>query len=261
MRALLILLAMLGGAQAQTFQRLVLDDSTIGPPKTGHAHLLYRPSVPGRHPAMIILSGCAGSGVHEEVWAERIMGWGYVALIVESMRPRGLTTVCDIGRNSPVPIPLRADDAFDAAAWMRTQDFIDPTRIGVIGFSHGGGGVLATNSLFSVRNHGGQPFRAAVAMYPSCNPNAQPKLATDTLILMGSEDEWTPADNCLALIEHTERNGHVLDFKVYQGAFHVFDIAGRRRTIPSGHVLGATDESVADSAERTKAFLQAHLAQ
>ncbi len=42
-----------------------------------------------------------------------------------------------------------------------------------------------------VRQPAEPPFTAAVAFYPGCDPPGSP-LETDTLILIGDSDDWTP---------------------------------------------------------------------
>ena len=99
----------------------------------------------------------------------------------------------DVGGN-PVP-RLRAQDAFNAAIYLRTRPDILPDRIGVIGFSHGGWAVLKAVLAGAVRQPAEPAFAAAVALYPGCDP-PQGALETDTLILIGEADDWTPVARC-----------------------------------------------------------------
>src|SRR5437870_5647739 len=68
--------------------------------------------------------------------ARELTGWGYITLLVDSFRPRGFATVCNHGMD--VPPVAQAQDAFDAAAYLRGLPNVRADRIGVIGFSHGG---------------------------------------------------------------------------------------------------------------------------
>jgi dienelactone hydrolase len=232
----------------------------VGPPHSGKTHLLMLPVQPGRHAAVVVLHPCNGVHVHDEDWAARIAGWGWAAIVPDSFSPRGITSVCDAGR-SPITFATRAADAFAAADYLRRRPDIDPDRIGVIGFSHGGSTVLATIGVFAAQRNAVTPFRAAVALYPGCRADAKIKLATDTLLLLGSLDEWTPAERCVAFAAHADRNGHVLETKIYEGAYHLFDVGGTMRHSKAGHILFGTPESVADSPVATRAFLAARLDQ
>ena len=87
---------------------------------------------------MIVLHGCGGLGSGQRLWAERLNGWGYAALVLDSLGPRGVRSVC-APANQPLVTPTdRASDAISAALWLRGQPTIDPGRIGVLGVSHGG---------------------------------------------------------------------------------------------------------------------------
>ncbi|MEJ0071460.1 MAG: dienelactone hydrolase family protein [Pseudomonadota bacterium] len=122
----------------------------------------------GPFPAVVVLHGCGGIGVHDRAWAKRLTGWGYAALTIDSFGLRGFRQgICTTGQ--AVPPTLRARDAFAAAAWLRTQPEIDGDHIGVIGFSHGGWTVLKAVSAPIVQAAGAMPFRAAVAYYPVCD--------------------------------------------------------------------------------------------
>jgi len=56
---------------------------------------LARPSGDGPFPAVVVLHGCAGfsSGGSLQL-ADQLKDWGYVALMVDSLTPRGLATAC-----------------------------------------------------------------------------------------------------------------------------------------------------------------------
>jgi dienelactone hydrolase len=51
---------------------------------------LYRPDGNGFSPAVIVLHGCGGVDYHHRKWAEQLVEWGYVALIVDYFSPRGV---------------------------------------------------------------------------------------------------------------------------------------------------------------------------
>jgi dienelactone hydrolase len=51
---------------------------------------LTKPQGDGPFPAVVLMHGCTGIGKHQEDWAARFASWGYVALQVDSLGPRGL---------------------------------------------------------------------------------------------------------------------------------------------------------------------------
>src|SRR5215813_15255053 len=51
----------------------------------------------GPYPAVIVLHGCGGFSSHSAQLADRIGSWGYVALTVDSLGPRGIASSCGSG--------------------------------------------------------------------------------------------------------------------------------------------------------------------
>jgi dienelactone hydrolase len=58
-------------------------------------------------------------------------------------------------------------------------------------------------------------------------------LETDTLILIGDDDDWTPAARCARWRDVVQTNGHVLRMTIYPGARHGFDSPVRRMSMPA----------------------------
>ena len=87
MAALLVLSLLPAPAAGVTF------DSLTTPPVelTG---LVYQPPVSGPFPAVVLRHGCSGIIRTELEWAAELRKMGYVALIVESFRPRGHKEIC-----------------------------------------------------------------------------------------------------------------------------------------------------------------------
>jgi dienelactone hydrolase len=55
---------------------------------------LTLPDGTGPFPAVILLHGCGGEGSAQQYWIDRLTGWGYAVLRLDSFTARGLTTVC-----------------------------------------------------------------------------------------------------------------------------------------------------------------------
>ena len=166
--------------------------------------------------------------------------WGYAALIINSFNPRGLQQVCDGSR--ALPGPERAQDAFEAAAYLRSRSDI-VSRIAVLGYSHGGWTALNASTEKSIEQTNAPPFRAIVAYYPFC-PEVAPPLATDVQIFIGDADDWASAARCSALVEkYGQDTPHRPSLMVYAGAKHSFDANQPDRVIfwpsvglrPQGH--------------------------
>ena len=76
-------------------------------------------------------------------WTERLIGWGYATLILDSFGARHVTSVCAPAYQPLVTNLDRAGDVMNAAAWLQGVPGIDGKRVGVVGFSHGGGTAVA----------------------------------------------------------------------------------------------------------------------
>jgi dienelactone hydrolase len=241
-----------GSAQAQVF-----DPAKVGPPLSNEPAELYLPSggvKPGG--AVVVLHGCDGVGPHERWWARRLAEWGFAALVIDSFGPRGFVEVCN--RGHLVPPEAQARDAFDGAAYLRAAPTVRAQSVGVVGFSHGGWAVLKAVLAGVVRRPNEPPFTAAVAYYPGCDPPTA-ILETDTLILIGDADEWTPVARCARWRDAVQTNGHTLRLKTYPGALHAFDAL----TAPhyfAGHYIGQDPSAMADSLIETRSFFSERLA-
>ncbi|MDR3539342.1 MAG: dienelactone hydrolase family protein, partial [Acetobacteraceae bacterium] len=184
---------------------------------------LYRATVPGRGPAVVLLHTCAGITPFEEDWAAWFAAHGYHALVVDSFKPRFVVSVC-LHPGAPTPND-RAFDALGALAWLRTQPEVDPARIGAIGWSHGGGTALAADVPLMVANAGvaGGGFRAVAALYPTCRMVRPTALAAPLLLLTGGKDEWTPPSTCDALVAGLAPGSPAVTRTTYPEATHAFD--------------------------------------
>ncbi len=180
---------------------------------------LFRPDGAGPFPAVVLLHGCAGLLPKHEDWAETLADWGYVALVIDSFSTRRVDRICEADNAVWARFrALRQADAHAALRYLGQQPFVDPSRIGVIGWSNGGTIVLDLVAKDSA-------FRAAVAFYPSCwqfqqesGLNTLLSLAP-TLVLMGRADDWTRPRYCQALFAGRE----AASLRLYDGAYHDFD--------------------------------------
>ena len=236
---------------------LTFDANSVGGPNSGATLEVWRPAGSGPFPAVVVLHSCTGVSDHTRSWAARLNGWGYVAVIVDSFRPRRQNTVCNFGG---VSYRIRGQDAFNAASYLRTLPYVMPDRIGVIGFSHGGSGAIWASLPIEVpTDRGGRAFQAAVAYYPECNPNP-PRVdsATDLLILIGKNDDWASPEKCVKHVAARAGLPHAPAIKLYPGAVHSFDIGGAPR-LYQDHMVGGNPEAAADSFAMTKDFFDARL--
>ena len=216
---------------------------------------MLKPDGPGPFPAVVIMHDCSGLGPRSSGapmrWARELVENGYVIVMPDSFTARGhaggVCTDPSPSRNDVAPFSPRTD-AYAALAYLRTLPYVDGSRIGLMGGSHGGSTTLASivaperekEPLAHEKRTG---FSAAVALYPGCaarlggwravrqTGESGPvtsyvgvyKPVAPLLILIGENDDWTPAEPCRKLTEIARQAGYPVSIKVYPGAHHSFD--------------------------------------
>ncbi|MDQ2804307.1 MAG: dienelactone hydrolase family protein [Pseudomonadota bacterium] len=134
-----------------------------------------------------------------------------------------------------------------------------------MGWSNGGSTVLATAHERPDLPAG--LFRRFVAFYPGCATASRAtgyRLTAPLLILVGANDDWTPAEPCRRLAARLPKQ---ISLVVYPDAWHDSDAPGRPvrervglATTPSGtgraHT-GTNEPARADALRRVPTFLDA----
>lgn len=213
---------------------------------------LARPTGAGPFPAVVMLHGCSERGEWNKLWLARLVEWGYVVLDVDSHQTRGIarSDVCGRG-HSPDPI-TRMHDAFGAKEYLASRDYVDPSRIAVLGMSQGGITLLQAIRSQNVEELGQTPFRTAVALYPTCPATLDTQ--TPVLILIGSADNWTPPDRCRSLAAREDSAGTVT-YVEYPGAHHGFDIPYVDVIWFNRYIVRHDARAERDAIERVREFL------
>jgi dienelactone hydrolase len=220
--------------------------------------LFLAPEGAGPFPAVLMLHGCGGLGARDRMWAERLRGWGYVTLRVNSLAPRGLRNVCG---GSSLRAEERVPDVLAALVALQGRAPVDPNRIALMGWSHGASATLAT--LAGAPDTATAQLRAAIAYYPGCRQTASWKARTPVLMLLGGADNWAAPGPCQGLADRQRKAGYDVEQVTYPGAFHGFDNAllgpGARRVPEAMGGRGATMQydpaAAADSLKRVQDLL------
>jgi dienelactone hydrolase len=203
---------------------------------------------------------------------------GLSLLLIDSFSARGKPRgICNepFANRSIRPADRRLD-VQGALRWLNGQAWVDKKRLFLLGWSHGGSTVLSTLDRHALRPGRAEPiadpitdplaqppaqalaetkswsselpnFKAAVAFYPGCGPASQNPdylLETPLLLMMGEDDDWTPARSCLRFHQNQVSllGGRGLEverfqLKIYPGAHHGFDSSlpvRHRPTVPHG---------------------------
>ena len=193
---------------------------------------LYRPEGPGPFPAMVLLHGCGGVEPLHARWAKWLTERGHVALVVDSWAPRGMVENCS--RDTPdVERTERFDDAFGALRYLQSRPFVDPRRIGAMGWSNGGVFAMAVingPSLERARRRGVTlppiGFRLGIGIHPGgCFSLVEDLVIAPLRVLIGEADDWTPARLCAEMVNAMRAKGADATITIYPGAYHYFDNA------------------------------------
>ncbi len=287
-RAIIALVLLFNAGVCAWAQQEVHFDSTDAGAETAPTHLrgyLYKPDTTGRSSAVVLLHGCGGlynrrSGaiaVKMRFWAQYLSEQGYVALLVDSFGPRGLTEICT-RRGALDARKVRSHDAYGALIYLQRQPFVHPERVALIGWSNGARATLS--AMAHDGEHRPEPlprggFRAAIAFYPQCGVRYSRgpiyKPYAPLLILIGELDDWTPARSCIDLSLAGKEAGTPIEIVVYPGAHHSFDSPDsavryrpevRNRNRPGGccgATIGTNPEARDDARRRVLTFLATHL--
>ena len=224
---------------------------------------LAKPEGDGPFPAVVLMHGCSGTErntSHRTVWrglgahAALLNENGYVTLIVDSFGPRRITDGCQTGGKY---YSLQVSDAYAAFDHLASLPFVDADRIGFLGLSLGGGTAIRVAARGYGRVTPG--YSAAVAYYPYCDHIYRFDLPL--LILIGAEDDWTPARLCRDL---APRAPDRVELVVYPDAHHSFDLPMLGPYYVKGmsgrlHTVQGNPEARRDSQRRMLRFFETHL--
>lgn len=232
---------------------------------------LRRPRGDGPFPALVLLHGCGGGRLQSR--AEWLTSAGYVTLVVDSFSQRGIDNVCFDsaayfgGRQAYAKLSVqeRALDAYGGLRYLANLPYVDRQRIGLVGWSHGGGAALQTvwfnNEGFYWRRDDPLKFRAVVSYYPNCAK----LLANDddfyapTMVLVGDLDDWSTPNACEDLGRAYLGGDQPVDVRIMPGAYHGFDCASCPRRYYKGHLLEGNPAAARTSRQLVTAFLAKHL--
>ena len=242
----------LGGCGIHAPPEPVDDASLVQVSSRVFGHL-YMPSGPPPYPLVVDLHGCGGiMPARDELWFPKFGEAGFAVLQLDSFTGRGVENICE--NLFRVPPMVRSMDVAHAIRWVMNDARFDPHAIFLTGMSHGGTSSLLTqlhsDSIFS-------RLRGVVAFYPYCFDTI-PTLNSDLLVLIGEEDDWTPAWRCRGM-EILDYAGHSYELVVYPDAYHSYDVPGLDE-IYLGHRVKYNEMAAQDSIGRVMKFMQERVA-
>ena len=225
---------------------------------------LFNPAAaPAKAPAVVMMHGRGGIyaanargkftadtlSLRHTAWGRIWADAGYVALLVDSFGPRGYPKGFPRFSYADRPeavseVTVRPLDAYAALAWLRARPDVIPDRIGLHGWSNGGGAAIAADRRHCAQHHLADTLdrlsrraRLLRAMPPACrfDKDAAEALRSDTRFPRHRR-RGDLAQRCDGLVRRGRAAGGEIEMVLYPGATHGFDAPDARRQAVAANV-------------------------
>lgn len=199
-------------------------------------HKIYLPAEEGTFPVIIAIPGCSGVSLnspetdmgrpndegdrlfrrHYSIMAERLKVEGYLVVLIDYLTAEGVLNTCGWEIH-----PKRVGEYVkESISFVRTIPIADASKIIIIGWSHGGEGVLSWLSSIDKEPIGVQ---SVVTVYPGCSTIKPWTTPLPVLLVMGESDDIAIPRICNKLVESLDSMANV-KVKSYPEARHGFDM-------------------------------------
>lgn len=201
---------------------------------------LPKPCSVQKMPAVIIQHG---SGHPKIAWYKKLSKVfnenGIITLVPDSMTRRGISETSK--DQSKLSKATRLYDTFSAFRFLQEIECVDPSRVGITGYSFGG--IIARDSVEKVladKLGNGFFYKASLPVYPSCQANFKNTLPTNTKVhlLLAELDDYTPARYCIEDSKIKKSKGWNMDVTVLEGAHHGFNHEWNTKYFPNSWTFG-----------------------
>ena len=209
--------------------------------------LLYLPSTPGAHPAIVVIHEWWGLNDWIKQQSSDLAGQGYVALAVDLYRGKVATdpeTAHELMRGLPQDRGVR--DLVAAANYLKGLKSVNPNRIGAVGWCMGGGYA----AQFAVAD---PDLRAVAINYGPLptDPSALKQIHAAILGNFGALDQGITPQDVHDFAAAMQSLGKPVDVKIYPDAGHAFENPNNK--------TGYRPADADDAAMRMRDFFQSHL--
>jgi carboxymethylenebutenolidase len=209
--------------------------------------ILYLPTTPGRHPALILVHEWWGLNDWIKQEAAGYAAHGYVALAVDLYHGKVAADpdlAHELMRGLPQDQGVR--DLTSAVKWLSTRKDVDPKRIGAVGWCMGGG--------FAIDLAVAAPTLKAVAVNYGALPTEKSSLAKIHAAVLGNFgglDRGITPDSVHAFEASMQSLGKPVNDKIYPDAGHAFE--------NPNNATGYRPADAADALARIDRFFQQEL--
>lgn len=185
-------------------------------------------------PAMVILHGSGGvQSSRESAYGEFLADNGIAGIVLNSFESRGITGATSYG--DKILCVTEADmvaDAYAALQWLQRHPKIDPTRIGLMGFSYGG---MATRYARDIRTMNSlapdaHPFAVHIDYYGPCFIDLCTSETTGApyYSFRGALDESVDLRSAADVEERLRAAGSRVGTHIYPHAAHAWEFESRQ---------------------------------
>jgi dienelactone hydrolase len=226
---------------------VMLGDMSLALPTTAVGTLMLPEgaSPDSTVPAMIVVHGSGGISPGREMeYGALLNDRGIAAFVIDYYLPRGATD--DVNYMLRVLSITEFDavtDSYSALKILQTHPDIDPTRVGIMGFSYGGMAArfAMDQRIADVLTEGGPGFATHVDYYGPCFQNLNSPAATGAplLTLRGTEDKSNELPACEKREAELRELGVTVESHVFEGAGHAWEaLVERHLSASSPYVAG-----------------------
>ena len=175
-------------------------------------------------PLIIGVAGSLDWGSHHMEYLEMYQNMGIATFELQSFKSRNITST--VGTQVEVTTAMMILDSYRAFETLSTHPNIDKNKVGITGWSLGGG-VTLYSAWLPLKNaiNKDLQFAAHLAYYPPCFAIPEDISFTDSPmhILIGELDNWVPAKACEEYVTILQNENYDINVTVYEDAHHSFD--------------------------------------
>jgi dienelactone hydrolase len=196
--------------------------------------LLRIPATEGPLPLVILAHGCGGVSGAALGWARDFEALGIASLVLDSFAGRSISNVCS-GAEGVNQASLLVD-LFRAVDAMESNEYIDSSKVVVMGLSMGGRTALWSAQERFQDLYKGRPLAAHVAFYPlGCYIQLENETEVEggpIRIFHGEDDNWLPITQCETYVDRMSAGGVDIEIFAYPDSHHAFDDRGLTDSFP-----------------------------
>ncbi len=206
--------------------------------------IIAKPPGDGPFPTALLFSGCSGPKDNMARWSEMLIAHGWAAITIDSHTPRNFEQYARwrlVCAGQLFAGGERAGDVLASLGDAVRQPFVDPTRLALIGMSHGGWSIM---DLMAFNPPDRLPLNLArmppalgadslsgiiglIHVYPYCGPGNRARddgwqHPAPALFILAAEDTIAPAETCIELADRLATQLPV-ERVIFEGVGHAFD--------------------------------------